>query len=122
MKRTTLLVRDILDKQLVDRNGRNMGKVDGVIIELRDDKPPRVTYIEVGAITLARRLNSRLAEWVKSQFTKVRLARSEAYLIPWSKVRDIGIDVEIDMNAETCAAFKLERWIRDHIIRHIPGA
>ena len=30
------LTRDILDQQVVDRTGQRLGKVDGVILELRD--------------------------------------------------------------------------------------
>ncbi len=30
------LVRDVLDKQLVDREGRPFGKVDGIVLEVRD--------------------------------------------------------------------------------------
>ncbi|MEH2463692.1 hypothetical protein [Nostoc sp.] len=30
------VIRDVLDNQLVDRNQRKMGKVDGIVMELRD--------------------------------------------------------------------------------------
>src|SRR4029434_7719229 len=58
------LIRDVLDNQLLDRHQRQMGKVDGLILELRPGQPPRLAYIEVGSITLARRLHPRLARWV----------------------------------------------------------
>lgn len=29
-----------------------MGKVDGIVVELRDRQPPRLAYIETGATTL----------------------------------------------------------------------
>ena len=40
------LGRQILDQQLVDRNGLNLGKVDGVVLELRRDRPPRIAAIQ----------------------------------------------------------------------------
>ena len=30
------LVRDLLDKLVVDRNGREMGRVDGIVLDHRD--------------------------------------------------------------------------------------
>jgi hypothetical protein len=65
------LIRDVLDNQLVDRNGRKMGKVDGIAIELRENKPPRLAYIETGAPTLARRLHPRLARWVAANTVRL---------------------------------------------------
>ena len=36
------LARDILDKQVVDRHETKMGKVDGLVAELREGAPPRI--------------------------------------------------------------------------------
>lgn len=46
------VIRDVLDNQLVDRHQRKMGKVDGIVIELREHQPPRLAYLETGATTL----------------------------------------------------------------------
>jgi hypothetical protein len=54
------LIKNCLDKQLEDRNHRRMGRVDGIILELEDDRPPRVAYVEVGVKTLMDRLSRRL--------------------------------------------------------------
>jgi hypothetical protein len=40
------VIRDVLDYQIVDRNQCKMGKVDGIVIELRDQESPRLAYIE----------------------------------------------------------------------------
>ena len=117
------ILKDVLDNQLVDRRGRNMGKVDGIVIELREGKPPRLAYIEVGASVLARRLHPRLGEWalaLQRKLTKEQDAMP--FRIAWSKVRDIGIDVEVDLNAEETEALALEHWLRKHVIGRIPGA
>src|SRR5436190_722309 len=57
------LVADVLDKQLLDVTGKNAGRADGVVLELRDGAPPRLAYVEVGPITLIGRLSTRLARW-----------------------------------------------------------
>jgi hypothetical protein len=54
------LVRDILDMAVVDRNGREMGRADGILIEVRGDKPPLVRAIEIGPAVLASRLHPAL--------------------------------------------------------------
>ena len=35
------LVSEVLDEQLCDSKGKPAGRVDGIVLELRDDKPPR---------------------------------------------------------------------------------
>ena len=116
------IIRDVLDNQLVDRNQRNMGKVDGIVMELRDGEPPRLAYIEVGVTTLGKRINPRLAGWVGAIALKWGAKQSEPFRIPWSKVRDVGIDVEVDVEAQETPALAYEKWLSDRIITRIPGA
>ncbi|BAY10657.1 hypothetical protein [Calothrix sp. NIES-2098] len=115
------IIRDVLDNQIVDRNQRKMGKVDGVVMELQAGKQPRLAYIEVGVTTLANRINPRLARWVAAIANKWGAKQAEPFRIPWSKVRDVGIDVEVDMEAEATPALAYEKWLRDRIIKRIPG-
>ncbi|HEY9641792.1 MAG TPA: hypothetical protein V6C57_14990 [Coleofasciculaceae cyanobacterium] len=115
------VIRDVLDNQVVDRNQRKMGKVDGIIVELRDGQPPRLAYLEIGATTLAHRLHPRLQRWVAALESKWGAKRSEPFRIPWSQVRDIGIDVDVDVEAEHTPALAYEIWLRDHVTRRIPG-
>jgi sporulation protein YlmC with PRC-barrel domain len=51
------LVRDLLDQPVVDRNGRPMGRVDGIVLDLRADAPPRVVSIAIGPAVLGERLH-----------------------------------------------------------------
>ena len=73
------IIRDVLDKQLVDRQQRKMGKVDGLIVELRDGQPPRLAYITVGGTTLARRLHPRLAQWLAMLARRWGIGRGEPF-------------------------------------------
>ena len=115
------VIRDVLDNQIVDRNQRKMGKVDGIIIEPRDGHPPRLTYLETGATTLAQRFHPRLGNWVAAIERRWGAKNSEPYRIPWSKIRNIGIDVEVDLEAEQTSALAYEQWLREHVIKRIPG-
>jgi sporulation protein YlmC with PRC-barrel domain len=112
--------REILDQQLVDRSGLDVGKVDGIVLELRGEEPPRVAALLTGGHLFARRLHPLIERWV------VRLTRRWGpqdlvpVRIPWSKVMKIGVDVKVDMDA--APMMRWEHWVRDHIIGRIPGA
>ena len=114
------LGREILDQQLVDRNDLNMGKVDGVVLELRDNQAPRVVAILTGGHLLARRLHPRIESLARRLTNRWGPGKLEPLRIPWSKVMKIGVDVKVDVAAE--AGMPWEHWIRDHIMRRIPGA
>jgi sporulation protein YlmC with PRC-barrel domain len=116
------VIRDVLDNQLVDRNQHKMGKVDGIVMELRDGEPPRLKYLEVGMTTLARRIHPHLVGWVAALEQKWGAKRRESFQIPWSKVLDVGIDVDVDLEAESTPALDYEIWLREHLIGRIPGA
>ncbi|TGQ29409.1 hypothetical protein [Mesorhizobium sp. M00.F.Ca.ET.216.01.1.1] len=117
------LVRDILDKQVVDRKKVKIGKVDGLVAELRPGKPPRVVAIELGSITLARRLGARPGRWMAGLATRLGGKRhSEPHRIAWNKIHDIGIDIEFDIDVRETAIFDWQNWLRDHIVGRIPGA
>ncbi|BAY44434.1 hypothetical protein SAMD00079811_20340 [Scytonema sp. HK-05] len=115
------VIRDVLDNQLVDRNNCKMGRVDGIVMELPEGQPPRLAYIEVGVPTLARRLHPRLEGWVAALASKWGAKHSESFRIPFSKVRDVGIDVNVDLDAEATPVLANEKWLREHIIERIPG-
>jgi sporulation protein YlmC with PRC-barrel domain len=117
------VIRDVLDKQLIDRHGRPMGKADGVIMEVEEGRQPRLAFIETGAVTQAARLSKRLAKWVEALVRRAGADReSERYRIPWSKLVVTGIDITVNVEAEETPAFTFERWLRSRVIGRIPGA
>ena len=109
------LARDVLDNQLLDRRKRKMGRVDGVVLELVPGKPPRVAHLEVGGVTLAHRVHHRLGRWFAGRGRK-------PYRIPWGRVRDVGINVLVEVDAEQTPAYTWERWLREKVIARIPGS
>jgi sporulation protein YlmC with PRC-barrel domain len=116
------LARDCLDSQLVDRNGRHMGRVDGIVIEIEDDAQPRVAFIEVGVVTQAARLHPRLGHFVARLVKRWGKAESDPYRIPWSKITVTGVNVTAGVEAESTPVFAWERWLRAKIVGRIPGA
>lgn len=57
------LIRDISDKLVVDRDGREIGRVDRVLLDVGSDKL-RVVAIEIGPAVFASRLSPTLGRWV----------------------------------------------------------
>jgi hypothetical protein len=66
VKKTLDLVRDILDVQLIDKKKCRIGRADGVLLDMRSGRAPRVAALEIGAVTLARRVHPRLARWLRA--------------------------------------------------------
>ncbi|MBB3138628.1 hypothetical protein FHS26_006407 [Rhizobium pisi] len=117
------LLRDVLDKQLVDRHGVKMGKVDGIVAELRRDGPPRVVAIEVGAIVMARRFGQRPQQWTTWLASKLGgEVHSRPHRVAWSTVRDVGVDLKLDVAVSDTAIFDWQDWLRDRVVSKIPGA
>ncbi|HEX8169410.1 MAG TPA: hypothetical protein VF824_02590 [Thermoanaerobaculia bacterium] len=116
------LARDVLDQQLVDRNGRNAGKVDGIAFEWTAGEPPRVVYLDAGTDILARRLSPRLERLLQRVRRLFRRDDPTPFQIEWSRVMHVGLAVEIDIDSATEAPEHVERWLAKHVIGRIPGA
>jgi sporulation protein YlmC with PRC-barrel domain len=93
------LVRQVLDKQLVDENGSKAGKVDDLLIELRDDGPPQVVAILTGPNTVAVLLPAwlqRLTSWIRTAV--LGLEQTKPMEVDWSHVTHIDVVVHLDVN------------------------
>jgi sporulation protein YlmC with PRC-barrel domain len=116
------VVREILDKQVVDRNQKKMGRVDAIVLELRKGHPPRLTHLEIGPVACVSRISRRLAVWIAALERRWKVTDVDPFQISWSQVRDIGVDVEVDCDATKTPTYAWEHWVRDHIIKRLPGA
>ncbi|HEV7365044.1 MAG TPA: hypothetical protein VGN76_04305 [Gemmatimonadales bacterium] len=113
---------EVLDQQVSDRGGELMGKVDGILLELRPGKPPRVAHLVIGGGTAARRVHPGLADWLVRWRRRWGPKDDQPLEVPWSKVLKIGIDVQVDLDARRTTAWAWESWVLQHIIGRIPGA
>lgn len=116
------LVRDVLDKQVLDPDGCKVGKVDGIVLALREHRPPRVVAMDISQATAWRRIHHRLgdfAEWLRTKFEPGRQARPPRVLFEHF-VRG-GIDVHIDLPWKRTGARVWEDWLEERVIAKIPG-
>ncbi len=115
------LARDVLDTQVVDREETKMGRVDGLVLELREGLPPRIDHIELGGVVLARRLSPRVERWVDGWRRRFGIRKEARYKAPWSAVLELtSYHLKLDVAALETSTFDWERWLRDHVIEHIP--
>jgi Mn2+/Fe2+ NRAMP family transporter len=117
------IVRDVLDKQVVDRHSVRMGRVDGIVAELRPGRPPEVIAIEIGSVAIARRVGERTARWVARLAAKIGGARhAEPYRIAWSRIRlmEVDIEVDIDIDINDTPLDDWQRWLREHVVERLP--
>jgi hypothetical protein len=115
------LIRDVLDNELRDATDQPAGRVDGIVIDVRDGAPPRVLYVEVSPITAASRLSRRLGRWMARLDRHFGPDRGVPYRIPFSRLTGLGVDLKLDFRADETPIFSAERLLRRFISR-IPGA
>jgi sporulation protein YlmC with PRC-barrel domain len=109
------LVRDLLDKLVVDRHGREIGRADNVVVEIRANAPPRVVAIEIGPSVLACRLRPLLGRWMRGLEHALDIAEGRPLRIPFGDILDARDRIKVDRAAgETVAAaleHRLRKWI-----------
>jgi len=106
------LVRDILDKQLVDKAEVRVGKVDGIVLRLDEHGRPKVEAVELGASTLANRLLIGVG---------LRTRGRGRYRLAWSHITDVGIDITVDADRRELPLERWQEWLRRHVLSWIPG-
>jgi sporulation protein YlmC with PRC-barrel domain len=115
------LVRDLLDKKVVDRNGREMGRVDSIVLVVRREKPPCVSAVEVGPAALATRIRPMFGRWVSGLERALGVDEGRPLRIPFAQILESRDHVKVDLAfGETTAAAveqRLRRWVSS-----IPGS
>jgi sporulation protein YlmC with PRC-barrel domain len=117
-----LLMRDLLDKQVLDRNGRKIGKVDGIVLSVTANRPPKVSHIEMGGVTIARRLNPFLGALWRGMLEGMDVSQAEQpFRISWQKISARDVQLTADVTYDETPLALWQAWLRNHVIRHIPG-
>jgi hypothetical protein len=116
-----LLVRDVLDKQVLDRHQCKVGKVDGITLQVRANRPPRVIAIESDMPALWRRVWQRAGDGVERLQQWLAPDLAGATRIRFEHVVRTGIDVHVDIDAKATNAFVWEKWLQDRFIGKLPG-
>ncbi|HEY7194556.1 MAG TPA: hypothetical protein VH439_12525 [Gemmatimonadales bacterium] len=115
------VVRDVLDKSLVDRDGREMGRVDGLLMEQDSGQPPRLAAILVGPAALGFRLHPRL-EPAATVFERwLGIERERPVRIDFAEIDDIGSRIRLRLAIGETAVAAVEQRLRGWLVK-LPGS
>lgn len=106
----------LLDRQIVDRDGEPVGKVDDVELTRDDDGGLRVTALLVGPRALGERMGGVLGRWMAGALSP------PPRRIDMDLVASVESAVTLSVKRELLPDSPVESWLRDHLIARIPGS
>lgn len=109
------LVRDVLDKQLVDRERVRVGRVDDIVLRLDEGGRPKVEALELGTSILVRRL------LIGVGLRSLARSSSSGYRLAWSHVERVSVDITVDVDRRELPLERWQQWLRRSVLRWIPG-
>lgn len=114
----------LLDRQMLDCEGRLSGNVDDLELDVPEGGgPPVVTAILAGPGALAHRLGGGLGRWVESVHARLHpSSEPEPARVPFDAVVEVGATVNLAVAKSDLELSRFEDWVRDHFIGRIPGA
>ena len=115
------LVHDVLDAQLLDRACEKIGRVDELLLELRDGEPPRVSTLLIGGPARAARVG-RWMTWLR-RVVHAAMGKRDDHVsrISFDAVRRVAETIELDVTGSELPSGHVERWLSDHVVCRIPG-
>jgi sporulation protein YlmC with PRC-barrel domain len=109
------LVADVLDQRVVDRNGRELGRVDSIILRVDAAEPPSVLALELGPAVLAARVRPLFGRWVAALEHGFGVDEGRPLRIPFGDILHVHNLIKVDVAfGETPAATieqRLRRWV-----------
>jgi sporulation protein YlmC with PRC-barrel domain len=112
-----LVMGDIMDMQLETSDGRHVGRVADIEVELRDDGALALTHLVVGPEALSGRVASRLRP-----LAHLLLRGRFDHHIPVAEIEEVGPTVRLRGTAAEYGLDRSDRWLAEHILRFIPGS
>jgi hypothetical protein len=128
---------ELLDRQIVDRDGRLAGKVDDLQFDEPGEAPeasaggagvaddgarPVLRVLLTGPGALAGQIGGAAGRWLAAVERRLGDRGEEPAGIPFGLVTGIATDVTVAASRRDLASDGGERWARDVIVAKIPGA
>ena len=114
------VIRDLLDKSVVDRNGQPMGRVDAILLE-QDDGPPRITTLLIGPAALGSRLHPALGRLVAALERRLGIDGGRPCRIDVADIEQIDRKIRLGITIGETRVGTIEQLLRRWIVR-LPGS
>ncbi|MFU8875971.1 hypothetical protein [Micromonospora sp. SL4-19] len=117
------LAKQLLDRQIVDRDGRLVGRVDDIAFAVDADGFPYVDCLLTGPGALGERIGGRIG--------RILVAVADLFTdnppqpplrIPLDQIAQVDSAVRLRCPAADLPPSPVETWLRRHLIDRIPGA
>jgi sporulation protein YlmC with PRC-barrel domain len=113
----------LLDRQIIDRDGQLVAKVDDIELAEREDGRLEVTALLTGPGALGPRLGGRLGRWTVAVWRRLHPdVRPQPGRIPFGDVTGIDSAVHVGRRRADLDVDGLERWLDAQVISQLPGA
>ena len=116
------LSHDVIDSQLVDRHREKIGRIDELLLELEEGKPPRVATIVIGGRARARRVGGWMVACHRAVHALFGQHEEHESHVPFDAVRSIADTIELDVEGDALESMHLERWLATRVIGRIPAS
>ncbi|MEU4481377.1 hypothetical protein AB0F68_25440 [Micromonospora sp. NPDC023966] len=117
------LAKQLLDRQIVDVDGRLVGRVDDIALAIDEEGYPYVDCLLSGQAALGQRIGGwigRLLVAVADRFTDDPPV--PPLRIPLTQIDRVDSVVRLRCPAADLPPSPVESWLRRHLIDRIPGA
>ncbi|MEU1840771.1 hypothetical protein [Micromonospora chersina] len=117
------LAKQVLDRQIVDVDGRLVGRVDDIAFAVDEEGYPYVDCLLTGQGALGQRIGGRVGRLlvaVADRFTDDPPV--PPLRVPLDQVDRVDSAVRLRCPATDLPPSPVESWLRRHLIDRIPGA
>lgn len=111
-----LVMRDLVDEQIVTADGRAIARVADIEASWHEDGRLVLTGLDVGPQALARRVSRHLGPIMRFLFRD----RFE-HVIPMDEIEHVSLDLHLRHDASHYRVGHADDWVVYHILRFIPG-
>jgi hypothetical protein len=113
----------LLDRQIVDRDGSPVSKVDDLELVVRADGRLAVAALLAGPGALGPRTGGRLGRWTTSIWRRLHPDEDpQPIRIDAALVSGTDSAVHLSAGPDELPRDRLEAWVRHYVIDRIPGA
>ena len=115
---------ELLDRQILDPDGRMAGNVDDLTLSWQDGAAaPFASEILAGPGALSRRLGGRLGRWTGAIHQRLQDRHLEGPAsMGFGIVSHLDEAVHVTVGYEDLPTYAVESWVRERIVDRIPGS